>query len=195
MAVLQTRTGYIHGCRGLVLTPLLATGGMPVTPIRFGIRTAQSVDGTPVYEAGDRSALWGGDALLAVRIRNPVIIGLDLTFRNARMDARAVEIVGGGTRIEAGGATVGYNAPLMSAVARTPFLAEAFAENFLGQGVTHGFLRITFPFCIGRAPKPPVMTDNEWAIAELEVSVQENPVLAMPVYRWEFVDVLPAELT
>jgi len=190
----QVRTGYIAGCRGLVVTQLTATGGMPTTPVRYGIRTAQAVEEEREYAEGERITQRGGDRVLAQREAEDVIIAANLTFRNARLDARAVEIIAGGTVRLSGGNIVGYDAPLLAAQGtRLPFLAEVFAENYLGQGVLQGFIRVTYPLCIGRVPTQSFV-DNEWVSPEFEIRVRENPTLALPVVRWEFVDALPAEL-
>ncbi|MBT9156879.1 MAG: hypothetical protein DDT37_01870 [Firmicutes bacterium] len=131
---------------------------------------------------------------MAQREAEDVLIAINLTFRNARIDARAVEIIAGGTVRISGANVVGYDAPLLAHQGtRLPFLAEVFAENYLGQSVLQGFIRLTYPLCFGRMPTQS-FADNEWASPEFEVRVRENPVLALPAVRWEFVDTLPAEL-
>ncbi len=191
---IQVRTGYIAGCRGLVITQLTAAGAMPAVPVRYGIRTAQAVGEEREYVEGERITQRGGDRVLAQREAEDVLIAINLTFRNARIDARAVEIIAGGAVRLVSGNVVGYDAPLISAQGtRLPFLTEVFAENYLGQSVLQGFIRLTYPLCIGRLPTQS-FTDNEWASPEFGIRVRENPVLALPVVRWEFVDTLPAEL-
>lgn len=194
MAAPQVRTGYIAGCRGLVITQLTTTGALPDSPVRYGVRTAQSVEESQEYADGERITLRGGDRVLAQREAEDVLMAIDLKFKNARMDARAAVIIGGGTLIELGGNVVGYNAPTLAQQGiHPPFLAEVFAENYRGQSAREGFIRVTYPLCTGRIPTQS-FADNEWATPEFTIRVRENLTLGIPVVRWEFVDALPAEL-
>lgn len=192
----QVRTGYLHGCRGLVVTPLTATGAMPASPTRFGIRTAQTVGEEITYAEGEQTQLRGGDRVLAAKEDEDVVIGAALTFRDARFDARATVIMAGGSLIESGGNVVGWRAPTLAAQGtRIPFVAEVFVENYLANGVLNGFVRITYPLCFGRIPSV-TYEDQTWATPEFSIRVRENAALvpALPVISKEFVDNLPAEL-
>lgn len=195
---IQVRTGYIAGVRGLVVTPLLATGAIPTTPTRLGIRTTQSVGIEREYIEGERITQRGGDVIQAQREGRDVLVGINLTIRDARMDARAAAIMGGGKVItETVNLTVnivGYDAPMLAEQAlQLPYMIEVFAENYQGQSVLQGYIRVTFPLCTGRIPNLS-FTDNEWASPEFEIRVKENALLEIPVMRWELVDALPAEL-
>lgn len=196
MATPQVRTGYIYGCRGIVITALTATGAMPATPVRYGIRTAQTVGEEVTYAEGEQTQLRGGDRILAVREEEDVVIGAQLTFRDARFDARATTIMAGGTLLESGGQVVGWRAPTLAAQGtRIPFLMELFTENYLANGVLDGFVRHTYPLCFGRIPSVSY-EDQAWATPEFTVRARENTALSppLPVINKEFVAALPAEL-
>ena len=169
----------------------------PASPARFGIRTAQTVGEEITYAEGEQSQQRGGDRILAVREEEDVVIGAALTFRDARFDARATVIMAGGTLIESGGVVVGWRAPTIAAQGtRIPFMAEVFVENYLANGVLHGFVRTTYPLCFGRIPSV-TYEDQAWASPEFAIRVRENTALApaLPVISKEFVDTLPVELT
>ena len=191
---LQTRTGYLYGCRGLVIVQLTAAGALPAVPARFGIRTAQTVGEEVTYVEGEQSQLRGGDRIQAIREEEDVVIGAELTFRDARFDARATAIMAGGTLIESGGAIVGYRVPrLADQGTRLPFLAEVYVDNYLSHGVLNGFVRTIYPLCFGRVPSVSY-EDQAWASPEFTIRARENTVMGLPVISKEFVDTLPAEL-
>lgn len=190
----QIRTGYIYGCRGLVIVQLTAAGIIPATPLRYGIKTAQTVGEEVTYVEGEQTQLRGGDKIQAVREEDDVVIGAVLTFRDARFDARATSIIAGGTLIESGGNIVGYRAPkLADQGTRLPFLAEVYVDNYLSHGVLNGYIRTIYPLCFGRIPSVSY-EDQNWSTPEFTIRVRENLAMALPVISKEFIDVLPAEL-
>lgn len=178
-----------------MIVQLTAAGAMPTTPVRFGIRTAQTVEEEVTYAEGEQSQLRGGDRIQAVREEEDVVIGAELTFRDARFDAKATAIMAGGTLIESGGAIVGYRVPrLADQGTRLPFLAEVYVDNYLSHGVLNGYVRTIYPLCFGRVPSVSY-EDQAWATPEFTVRARENLAMALPVISKEFVDALPAELS
>lgn len=190
----QTKTGYLYGCRGLVITKLNADGSMPTSPERYGIKTAQKASVELEYEEGEKSTLRGGDHLLAIIEQEDVVTGASFKFTNAKFDAKATEIIAGGTLLTSGEEIIGWEAPKIADQGnRVPFAAEVYVMNYNSRGVLQGCLKITLPFCFGRAPAVE-FSDNEWATPEFEVKARENPANNTSCYRKEFVNDLPAEL-
>lgn len=191
----QTKTGYLYGCRGLVITKLNADGSMPDSPERHGIKTAQKASVELQYEEGEKSVLRGGDKIVAVIEEEDVVIGASFKFTNAKFDAKATEIIAGGTLLTSGEEITGWEAPKISDQgSRLPFAAEVYVANYNSRGVLQGYLKISLPFCFGKTSGVE-WSDNNWSTPEFEVKARENPATDASCYRKEFVNDLPAELS
>lgn len=194
----QVKTGYLKGVRGLVLTPLNPDGSMPSNPTRHGVKTAQQASVERVTVEGESGELRGGDRVLA-RYEDPdVVVGYNITFTDARMDAEAAKIIGGGQLITQTEGTdervIGYAVPTIEEQAqRIPFQAELYVANFNASGGVDGFIKYTFPYCIGFSPNIDHQ-DQEWGTPEFEIRARQNPATGESCMRWEFVDQLPPEL-
>lgn len=193
----QLRAGYIRGVRGVVAQSLLESG-LPAAPVvRYGIRTAQQVAVETVVVSGEESVLRGGDRVL-VRIKDmDVVVGVNLTFQNARFDACAMELLAGGTLITAVIDTIlrvnGWEAPTVAQQA-TPryFRLEVYAVNHSVSGGVDGFVQYTFPYCRATFGNE-TLQDQNWVIPELNIECTESPQ-GGGAYRKEFISALPAEL-
>jgi len=197
-ALPQVKRGYIRGVRGLVVTSL-TVAGLPVSPaVTYGIRTAQQVGVSVVSEGGEAAILRGGDGIL-LRIKEPdTIVGVNLTLQDARFDARAIQLIAGGTLIEIveGAATRinGWEAPTIAAQQNPPyFRAEAYAVNYNAAAGLDGFIKYTFRYCRATFGNE-TLQDRTWVIPEMNIECMENPQ-GGGVYRKEFVDTLPTELS
>lgn len=191
----QSKTGYLRGCKGMVIFPLLATGAPASPVVRYGIKTANKAGVELVYEEGEKSTLRGGDVIIAVVEDEDVVVGATFKFTDARFNAEATTIVAGGTLVTSGGDSIGWEAPKLSDQGtRLPFGAEVYVSNFTKNGILDGYQKITLPFCMGKAPGIE-HADKEWATPEFEVKAKENPYSNSSCYRREFVTALPAELT
>ena len=141
----QLRLGYIRGVRGAVVQSLNADGTVASPITRYGIRTAQQIAVEVVQEDGEAAILRGGDRVLT-RVKEPnTTVGVNLTFQNARFDARAIELLAGGTLLLDGTTRIiGWEAPTIAAQA-TPrhFRLEAFAVNHNASGGVDGFIQYT----------------------------------------------------
>lgn len=99
---------------------------------------------------GESGELRGGDRVLA-RYEDPdVVVGYNITFTDARMDAEAARIIGGGQLITQTEGTdervIGYAVPTIEEQAqRIPFQAELYVANFNASGGVDGFIKYTFP--------------------------------------------------
>lgn len=193
----QIRTGYLRGVRGAVVTAINVDGS-PVSPaVTYGIRTAQQVAVERVDEAGEAAVHRGGDQILS-RFKEPdTIVGVNLTLQNARFDARAIQLIAGGTLITAvEGANTrinGWEAPTFTAQQNPPyFRIEVFAANHTATGAIDGFVRFTFPYCRGTFGNE-TLQDQNWVIPELHIECLESPQ-GGGVYRKEFIAALPPEL-
>jgi len=199
MVAQQAKTGYLKGVRGLVLTPLNPDGSMPQSPTRHGIKTAQGASVEPEIVEGESGELRGGDRVLARFEEHDVVVGVNVTFTDARMDAVAARIIAGGQLLtqddgQGGQTVIGYVAPTIEEQAqRIPFQAELYVANFNKSGGVDGYVKYTFPYCIGYAPSIEHQ-DQEWAAPEFEIRARENPSSGESYCRWEFVDSLPPEL-
>lgn len=199
MAVLpQVKTGYVRGARGAVVTALNPSGA-PVTPaITHGIRTAQQVAVERVDEAGEAATLRGGDQILS-RVEEPdTVVGVNLTLQNARFDARAIQLIAGGTLItvvEGADTRInGWEAPTIAAQQNPSYFRLAvYAVNHTATGGMDGFVMYTFPYCRATFGNE-TLQDQNWVIPELNIKCSENPQ-GGGVYRKEFVAVLPPELS
>ena len=191
----QNKTGYLYGCRGLVITKLNADGSTPVPPDRYGLKTTQKASVELQYEEGEKSILRGGDKIIATIEQEDVVIGASFKFTNAKFDAKATEIIAGGTLLTSGEEITGWEAPKIADQGiRLPFATEVYVTNYNSQGVVQGYLKISLPFCFGRAPAVE-FSDNEWSAPEFEINAKENLSTSASCYRKEFVNNLPSELT
>lgn len=194
----QLRLGYIRGVRGAVVQSLNPDGTVVSPVVRYGIRTTQQVSVEVEVEAGEAVTLRGGDRVLT-RVKDvDIVVGVNLTLQNARFDARAIELVAGGTLItvlDGGDQRInGWEAPTIVAQG-TPrfFRLEVFAVNHNAAGGGDGFVQFTFPFCRATVGNE-TLQDQNWVIPELNIICSENP-LGGGVYRKEFIVALPAELS
>lgn len=194
----QVRRGYVRGIRGFVVVALDAAGVPAVPAVSYGVRTAQQVGIAVETEAGEAAVHRGGDSILA-RIKDPdTVVGLTLTLQDARFDARAIQLIAGGTLItivEGPNTRInGWEAPTLAAQQNPPrFRLEAYSANYNSQGAIDGFVKYTFPFCRATFGNQ-TLQDQTWAIPELNVECAEPPA-GGGLYRIEFVPVLPTELS
>ena len=197
MAGTQTKTGYLKGCRGLILTPLNPDGSMPTTPEKHAIKTSQSVAVELETVEGESGELRGGDRVLARFEEHDVVVGANLTFTDARFDAQAAQIIGGGTVITDEmdlTKIIGWKAPKIDEQGtRIPFQCEVYVANYNSSGGLDGYLKYTFTYCIGYALGIEHQ-DQEWGTPEFEIRARENPATGEPYVSKVFVDQLPAEL-
>lgn len=199
MAQIQKKSGYLRGVKGAILVPLNPDGSMPATPERHPIKTTQNVGVELEVVEGESSELRGGDQLLALVEEEDYVVGANITLTDARFDAKAAVIIGGGQLITVDDGTgnqeiVGYVAPTLEEQAqRTPFQLEVYVANYNKSGGVDGWLKYTFPFCKGRSPNIEHQ-DREWGTPEFEIKARENPATGESVYRKEFIDQLPPEL-
>lgn len=195
----QNKRGYIRGVRGLVVTRINADGTPDATAVPYGIKTAQQVGVEVQVAGGEESILRGGDKVLA-RVKDPdTVVGVNLTLRDARFDAKAIQTLAGGTLIEvAEGADtriVGWEAPTIEAQQNPPyFKAEVYAVSHGSRGQVEGYIKYTFPYCRATFGNE-TLQDQNWVVPEMTIECMENPALSSGVYRKEFVDSLPAELS
>lgn len=193
----QNKTGYIRGVRGVVVTAL-EEDGTPKTPEElYGIKTAQEVGVSVQIESGEEDILRGGDKLLARIKEHDTVVGAELSLKNARFDAKAMEMIAGGTLIEEAEGEdtriVGWEAPTIEEQQVPPiFKAEVYAANFSAGGVIDGFVKYSFPYCKATFGNESLQ-DQSWAIPEMKVDCTESP-LGGGAYRKEFVSSLPTEL-
>lgn len=197
--VKQVKSGYIFGCRGMVVTALLATGANNPAAVAHAIKTAQKAETDITFIAGEESSLRGGDTIIAVISERDKISGATVKFTNARFDADATVVVAGGKLIQDvtvpdDPVTTGWDAPMIGDSDPAPFKAELYAANYTAGGVIDGFWRITYPYCTGRLGTL-VYGDKEWSTPSFEIKSTENPILNIPCVRKEWVAALPAELT
>ncbi|HEY8355808.1 MAG TPA: hypothetical protein VIK69_12430 [Methylophilaceae bacterium] len=200
MAAIQKKSGYLRGIKGAILIPLSPDGSMPATPERHPIKTTQTAGIELEVIEGESSELRGGDMLLARVEEEDYVVGANITLTDARFDAKAAVIIGGGQLItqsdgQGGEEIIGYVAPTIEEQARgrTPFALEIYVANYNKSGGRDGWLKYTFPYCVGRAPNIEHQ-DREWGTPEFEIKARENPATGESVYSKEFVDTLPAEL-
>jgi len=148
---------------------------------------------------GEESVLRGGDKLLA-RVKDPdIVVGVNLTLQDGRIDAQGIQTLAGGTLIEVAEDTdtriVGWEAPTVEVQNDPPyFKVEVYAASFKARGVVEGYIRYTFHYCRATFGNE-TLQDQQWLIPELNIECMENPGLSGGVYRKEFVDSLPGELT
>lgn len=196
----QTKTGYLRGIRGALITVLQEDGTKPTVDEKYWVDTAQEASVEAQVEEGESSTLRGGDRVLAQVTEDDTVTGVEIAFTDAKFDARASVIMTGGkliTATEGEPATTvitGWEADMMGETTKTPFMIEIYVQNFTSGGNKDGFLRITVPYCTGTMPAMEY-SDQEWASEEFTIKGKENGALAIPVTRKEFVATLPAEAT
>lgn len=194
----QAKSGYLRGCRGLLLTPLNPDGSMPSNPVKYAVKTSQSVSVELETVEGESAELRGGDRTLVWYEEHDVVVGANLTFTDARFDAQVAQIIGGGQLITqndgAGERVIGWAAPTIEEQAqRIPFQMELYVANYNSSGGIDGYLKYTFPYCIGYAPNIE-HEDQDWGTPEFEIRARQNPSTGAPYVTKEFVDTLPPEL-
>lgn len=195
----QIKRGYIRGVRGLVVTRINADGTPDGSAVPYGIKTAQQVGVEVQVAKGEESILRGGDKVLA-RVKDPdTVVGINLSIREARFDAQAIQILAGGTLVEvAEGADtriVGWEAPTIEVQQDPPyFKAEVYAISHGSRGQMEGYVKYTFFYCRATFGNE-TLQDQNWVVPEMTIECMENPSLSSGVYRKEFVSSLPAELS
>ena len=191
---IQTKKGYLRGVRGVLLTKLDEDGGMPIENVEeWWVDTAQEVDVAAEVVAGESADLRGGDRLLLRIEEDDVIVGATLTFRDARFDARAAELVGGGTLIvdPLTDEIVGWDSPTVEEQAtKDPFQAEVFVQSYNEAGGREAYLKYTFRYCKGNAAEVS-HSGRSWGTPEFTIKARENPATLESVHKKEFVDELP----
>lgn len=192
----QKKKGYLRGIRGALITVLNEDGTLPTTPERYWIDTAQEASVEAQVEEGESSTLRGGDRVLAQVTEEDTITGVEISFTDAKFDAKASSIIAGGTVItDTTNVTdiVGWDAPMMADSAdKTPFQIEIYVQNHNAGGGKDGFLRVTVPECTGTMPNMEY-SDQEWASEEFTIKGKESAARNIPVTRKEFVAALPAQ--
>lgn len=196
MAV-QLKSGYLRGVRGLLVTQLNADGSTPASPEVHWIDTAQKVGIELEIEEGESATLRGGDHILARIEEDDTIVGANLKFTNARFDAPATTLIGGGSLVTQDGdpnTIIGWEAPTISeqASGKTPFKADVYVQNYNSSGGKDGFLKYEFRYCKGTLASVE-HSDQDWGTPEFEVKGRENPYSGLSVYRKTFVSALPNE--
>ncbi len=189
----QIKKGYLRGVRGFLLTRLNADGSMPASPDTHWVDTSQEVGVTAEVVTGDSADLRGGDRLLLRIEEDDIIVGATLMFRDARFDAPAAEIIGGGSLIvdAISGEIVGWDAPTIEEQAtRIPFQAEVYVQSYNDQGGREAYLKYTFRFCKGNAAEIS-HSNRSWGTPEFTVKARENPSTGESAHKKEFVDELP----
>lgn len=194
MAGTQSKKGYLRGVRGIRLIKLLETGEKPAEPEIHWIDTAQEVGVEAEVVAGESADLRGGDRLLLRVEEDDSIVGVNLEIRDAKFDAKATELIAGGTLITDPASPigshdiVGWEAPTIAEQAdRIPFEAEVYIQAFDDQGGREAYLKYTFVFCKGNAAEI-THTDRMWGTPEFEIKARENPHTNKSTYRKEFID-------
>ncbi len=195
----QKLKGYLRGVRGLLITELEQDGSDDGAGSSHWIDTAQNVEIEAEVVEGESADLRGGDQLLLRVEEDDIIVGADLTFRDARFDAEATVLIGGGDLIdqESGehetdesintGDYVGWIAPTITEQAdRTPFQADVYVQSFNEQGGREAYLVYTFTYCRGRMPQVS-HSDRSWGTPEFEIKARENSGKAISTYQKRFI--------
>lgn len=197
----QKLYGYLRGIRGILITELDQDGSYLTGPDNsYWIDTAQQAEVTAEVVAGETADLRGGDRLLLRLEEDDVIVGVNLTFRDARFDAEATEIIAGGTLITADsiqaaafgervevGDVIGWIAPTIEEQAtRTPFQADVYVQSFDEYGGREAYMVYSFTYCRGRMPETS-HSDRGWGTPEFEVKARQNSGLQLSTYQKLFV--------
>lgn len=192
----QVKKGYLRGVRGVLLTVLEADGALPAVAEKYWIDTAQEASVEGQVEDGESSTHRGGDRILVQVQEDDTLTGVEVSFVDARFDAKSTSIISGGSIITSGvdGEITGWQAPMMDDQEKVPFMAEIYVQNFNAGGMKDGFVKVTVPYCKGNIPNV-TYSDQEWATEEFSIIGKENSALQvpMPVTSKEFVPSLPSE--
>ena len=193
----QVKKGYIRGVVGLVITALQSSGA-PQEPAAtpYGIKTSPQVGVSVVSEGGAATALRGGDKVLAY-VKDPdTIVAVNLAVQNARFDAKAIQVMAGGTlKTDAGDAITGWTHPTIEEQQNPPyFQADVYARAHGAHGEVEGYMKYSFPYCRATVGNE-TLQDKVFTVPELKVECFENPSTGASVYGKEIVAALPAELT
>jgi len=191
------KRGYLRGVRGVLITPLNEDGSKPYpVPEKHWIDTAQEVSVEAEVVEGESDELRGGDRILVRVEEDDVVVGAELGFTDARFDAKATELIAGGTLIYDGNdpdVIIGWEAPkIEDQYDRKPFQADVFVQAFNAQGGREAYLRYLFRFCKGYSPNV-THSDQEWGTPEFTIKARENPATGESTYKKEFVPVLPPD--
>lgn len=195
----QVKRGYLRGVRGILITKLEVDGSeseseseLDPTILKHWVDTSQEVDVSAEIVAGETAELRGGDRLLLRLEDDDIIVGATLTFRDARFDGAAAELIGGGNVIaDQNDNIIGWNAPTVEEQAeRSPFEAKVYVESFNAAGGREGWLEYTFRYCKGRSAEI-THSNRGWGTPEFEVKAKERPHDGASVYQKVFVDSLP----
>jgi len=193
----QVKKGYLRGVRGVLITPLNADGSKPYpAPEKHWIDTAQEVSVEAEVVEGESDELRGGDRILVRVEEDDIVVGAELGFTDARFDAKATELIAGGTLIYDGDnpdVIVGWEAPkIEDQYNRKPFWADVFVQAYNAAGGREAYLMYSFRYCKGYAPNI-THSDQEWGTPEFTIKARENPATGESTYKKEFVGVLPPE--
>lgn len=91
----------LYGCRLLEVTPLDPDDNFaPLTGQEKLIEVPQEASVEPDVVEGARNELRGGDRLVAIIEEEDYLVGLNITFNNAEIDAEAIEIIAGGGTLQ-----------------------------------------------------------------------------------------------
>lgn len=194
----QTKKGYLKGVKGAVIERLNLDGTIPTTPERHGIKTTQNIGIESKIVEGETSELRGGDAVLVSVEETDVITGAELKLTDARFDAKATELIAGGTLIEEvdGEDTriIGWSSPTIEEQKeRIPIMVEIYVQAYDSYGSREAYIKYVFYFGIGYAPTVN-HEDNAWSTPEFTIKCKENSGQAKSTYEKFFVDSLPVEL-
>jgi len=152
----------LYGCRLLEITPLDPDSDFaPEVDAEHLLEVPQEAGVEPDIMEGARDELRGGDRLVAIIEDEDYMVGLDITFNNAALDAEAIQILAGGGELITEGETddvVGYESPTIEDQhdGRAPFQAKLYvaqyAEGFSEREEIQGYIEFTFPYCKGQIP-------------------------------------------
>jgi hypothetical protein len=181
--------------RGVLITPLNEDGSkLYPAPEKHWIDTAQEVSVEAEVVEGESGELRGGDRILVRIEEDDIVVGAELGFTDARFDAKATELIAGGTLIYDGNdpdVIIGWDSPkIEEQYSKKPFEAEVFVQAFNAEGGREAYLRYTFRYCKGSAPSI-THGDQEWGTPEFTLKARENPSTKESTYKKEFVSVLP----
>lgn len=193
----QVKRGYLRGVRGVLITPLNEDGSkLYPAPEKHWIDTAQEVSVEAEVVEGESGELRGGDRILVRIEEDDIVVGATLGFTDARFDAKATELIAGGTLIYDGNdpdVIIGWDSPkIEEQYSKKPFEAEVFVQAFNAEGGREAYLRYTFRYCKGSAPNI-THGDQEWGTPEFTLKARENPSTKESTYKKEFVSVLPPD--
>lgn len=179
----------------MLITPLNEDGSKPYpAPEKHWIDTAQEVSVEAEVVEGESDELRGGDRILVRIEEDDIVVGAELGFTDARFDAKATELIAGGTLIYDGNdpdVIIGWDSPkIEEQYSKKPFEAEVFVQAFNAEGGREAYLRYTFRYCKGSAPNI-THGDQEWGTPEFTLKARENPSTKESTYKKEFVSVLP----